>query len=577
MKKAIIASIAFGLSIYAKAGIEIRNMTTEYASTPIGIETAAPHFCWQMYDDDFKKGHLQTAYRIKVYDEKGDTVWDSGKNAQYTSLDIAYEGRPLLPTTQYTWQLSVWDEKANMTKSTSWFETGLNMGSLGSDARAAWGDAKWIGAENRKTLPMLRSLFDVSENAIRRARLYITARGLYDVYINGKSITDDCLTPQASVHGDTIYYQTYDIIRYIARGKNAIGVLLGDGPSCMKDKNMALMAKVAVVYENGKTQTFTTNTDTWQCYSESPILMSGLLTGEIYDATKEKFIHEWSTPWFDNTGWKRVTELPLTDKNTIIAAQPSRATRVVAPLPSTMVKTAKSNVCTYDLGREIWGVPAVRLNGLMPGTRVGINCYNADSTAAAQDTYIARGGEENYQPRFTVHRFRYIEISNLDKPLPTGWVKGAMMHTTYQLPAYYEIPSRRVNDHYLLDSADVKILTETFGIQQELQDADYHHFIISPRIDTTMVYASSYWESRYGRIESRWHVTDNKVKYTCQVPNNSSATLFMAVPDLKIIREGGKSIKHLYGDTGYAYTNGILKVELCAGRHEFTINRPKKK
>ena len=106
-------------------GIEIVNLLTEYEQTPLAIDTSHPRFSWQMTADSGMRGCRQTAYQIRVNDEKGRQVWDSGKTDDGRSLNIVYNGDRLMPTTRYNWQLEVWDQEGRQHHASSWFETSL--------------------------------------------------------------------------------------------------------------------------------------------------------------------------------------------------------------------------------------------------------------------------------------------------------------------------------------------------------------------------------------------------------------------------------------------------------------------
>ena len=131
-------TIVAGFSSISGAGVE--KLTAEYSATPIGIDVKAPRFGWQMSSAPGERNLLQTAYHIIVKDPAGNTTWDSGKTAGGSSAGIAYAGSSLKPSTRYTWDVTVWDQKSKTSTASSWFETGLMDGSLN-----AWEGAQWIG------------------------------------------------------------------------------------------------------------------------------------------------------------------------------------------------------------------------------------------------------------------------------------------------------------------------------------------------------------------------------------------------------------------------------------------------
>ena len=126
-----------------KAGIIINNLQVEYSTTPIGIDVNAPRFSWQMTAPAGARNDAQTSYQLEVKDLKGNVVWNSKKITGGIALGIVYAGTPLTTATRYTWLVTVWDNKGNTAKATSWFETGLMNPGI-----TAWDGAAWIGGGN---------------------------------------------------------------------------------------------------------------------------------------------------------------------------------------------------------------------------------------------------------------------------------------------------------------------------------------------------------------------------------------------------------------------------------------------
>ena len=135
-------SLLFTLSLLATSAhaFEVTTLRTEYTDTPLGIDMPAPRLSWQMHSP--RQGARQSVYQIKVQNDLGQEVWNTGRIASDISLGIAYEGAQLQPETRYTWQVEVWDELGETARGESWFETGLQ---CHSDRDAAWQGAQWIG------------------------------------------------------------------------------------------------------------------------------------------------------------------------------------------------------------------------------------------------------------------------------------------------------------------------------------------------------------------------------------------------------------------------------------------------
>lgn len=139
-KSLLLSFLLIHLSILPLFSTEITNLKVEYTETPLGIDIDCPRFSWQMKSDT--NGTYQTAYRIIVTDESGQTVWDTDKIKEDISLNIKYDGTVIQPCTRYHWKVTVWDEKEKEHTAQSWFESGL-MNPY--PPHASWGDAYWIG------------------------------------------------------------------------------------------------------------------------------------------------------------------------------------------------------------------------------------------------------------------------------------------------------------------------------------------------------------------------------------------------------------------------------------------------
>ncbi|HJA65532.1 MAG TPA: glycoside hydrolase family 78 protein [Candidatus Mediterraneibacter cottocaccae] len=321
-------------------------------------------------------------------------------------------------------------------------------------------------------MPMFRRSFVLKDEKIRSARLYITARGIYDCRVNGEEVTDVLLTPGLTQYDKRINYQTYDITDKLKSGENAVGVTLGSGWWCdaqtfvVKNYNYfwdkeALLAKICIRYENGETETIVTDTSAWKYSDQGPYRYGGLFQGEHFDAENLEIRDNYSRGDFDDSGW----ESPVTEKvgrisatrtmpegfgrswPEVNAAEPEFEGGYDAPVRIVKTRQAKErrqlekNVWLYDFGQEMAGVPRIhvreergtklifrycevlypdmeeyRKNKEHPnaGRPMVENYRDASST----DIYICRGDKEGevYQPKFTFHGFRYLEITGAENP-----------------------------------------------------------------------------------------------------------------------------------------------------------------
>ncbi len=250
------------LDVSATTKNEVKQLVCEYKTNPIGIDVQKPRLSWKIASD--KENLMQTAYEIKVTDQtaKGKLVWTSGKVNSAQSVNVSYEGPALKSMQHLNWQVRVWD---NENKATAWSEpASWEMGILDADL---W-KASWITPSSEQDLngsrpsPYLRKDFS-SEKKIASARVYVTALGLYELFLNGQKVSTDLFTPGWTSYKNRIQYQTYDVTSLL-KAKNTIGAILGDGwyrgniawgGNNYYGKKQALLCQLQVNYADGTSET----------------------------------------------------------------------------------------------------------------------------------------------------------------------------------------------------------------------------------------------------------------------------------------------------------------------------------
>jgi alpha-L-rhamnosidase len=296
--------------------------------------------------------------------------------------------------------------------------------------------------EHNARLWYLRKSF-TTKDQIKSATLYATARGLYELHLNGQRVGDHVLAPDWTDYNKRIRYQAYDVTGMIKPGENAIGGLIangwyaghiGNGGYQQYGKTPALLAQLEVTYADGSTEIITTD-QTWKAHP-SPTLSTDFMLGENYDARDE--ISGWDQPGLEDSTWSNVSmpdekAVPLDAQ----VSQPVRETGTFVPIKLTEPAPGK---WTFDLGQNMVGVVRLKISAAA-GTKITLHhaeMLNPDGTvyttnlrkAPSVDTYICKGGGvETWQPKFTFHGFRYVELTGLtDKPAMdavTGIVLGS--------------------------------------------------------------------------------------------------------------------------------------------------------
>jgi alpha-L-rhamnosidase len=413
--------------------LRLTDLRTEHLVNPLGLDEPAPRFSWKLADS--RPGAAQTSYQLEVSAD-GAVVWDTSRVASDDSVLVPYAGPALEPHTRYLWRLRIWDHTGTDSawSDTVWFETGF------LNPLAPWPAAEWIAHPSLPKAPADRPAAQLRKTiklatAPREARLYLTARGIFEPQINGQRIGTDHLTPGWTDYRHRLEYLTYDVTAQLHAGDNTLSALLADGWYCgyfgfkrMRDhygKDPALYATLRLVEADGTVRWIGTDSS-WRA-STGPIVGADLYDGESFDARltfgqKEKPAKALTFP-----------PLPLT-------AKAFGRVRTTEELTSVALTQPAKGRHVFDLGQNMVGNIRLRLRAPR-GTRITIRyaeMLQADGTlytanyrsAKSTDTYICSGkGVELYEPRFTFHGFRYVELTGLKtKPRPDA-VTGLVWHT----------------------------------------------------------------------------------------------------------------------------------------------------
>ncbi|MFG2053164.1 family 78 glycoside hydrolase catalytic domain [Micromonospora sp. NPDC048930] len=307
--------------------------------------------------------------------------------------------------------------------------------------------------------PLLRRGFRV-DGEIARARIHATALGVYQLSLNGRRVGDHELAPGWTDYRRRVQYQTYDVTGQLRQGDNALGAMLGDGwyagtiASFGTDhygSRPHLSAQLVIDYTDGRTETVATD-GSWRA-TPGPFLQSDLIHGETYDA--RRLPAGWDAPGFDDAGWSPAT---VDDPGATgpIVAQVDPPVRVVQELPARALTQPTPGTWIFDLGQNMVGKVRLKVDG-PAGATVRIRhaeVLNPDGTAytanlrsaRATDLYTLRGGgAEIYQPTFTFHGFRYVELTGFPGTPSLDTVSGLVMHTDGALTSEFETSNAMVN------------------------------------------------------------------------------------------------------------------------------------
>jgi alpha-L-rhamnosidase len=450
--------------------MQLTNLRCEYFVNPLGIAVERPRLSWEILSD--RRGVRQAGYRIRVARDAGalaaggSDLWDSGRVESDQSIQVEYGGPPLRSRQRAWWALEVWGGNDSAASGApAFWEAGLLEP---RDWTAQWvGSALVGGPRTGVPCPYLRRECELSAgNAVRSARLYVTALGIYEFFINGRRVGDDVFRPGWTDYRHRLVYDAYDVTSLLRPGRNALGAILADGWYCGRLAHLdrqqygdrpRLLAQLVIEYENGAVETIPTDAS-WKT-STGPILEAHLLLGETYDARRE--LPGWDAPGFGDADWHPVERFAAPEAR--LAARrgpPVRATQELtpaAPIACDALPDAQRGYL-FDLGENMVGTVRLRLRGprgltvrLRYGERLDADgsLYTANlRSARATDYYTLRGGgeEEVYQPRFTFHGFQYVEVgAAVEKWDAVPEITGIVLHSDTPLTGEFECSDPLIN------------------------------------------------------------------------------------------------------------------------------------
>lgn len=444
------------------AQVKIAQALCDNRVNPTGIHTRELFFSWELASQ--KNNQKQTAYQLVLASSKAKLekeqydVYNSGTVKTSQSIQVLYRGKKLQPGAIYYWKLKVWDE--NNTAS-PWSE--IQQFTTGLFEPADWKQAKWIGAENapasarvvpfvhnkmkvgdpriikNKAAPFLRKSFAVSKN-VKTALLFISGLGHYQASINGKKIGNAFLAPGWTTYDKTVLYNSYDITGAIAKGSNAIGVVLGNGFYNISQERYVkgtgsfgspkMIAQLKLLYEDDSEE-FIVSDASWKTKA-SPITFNNIYGGEDFDARLLE--RTWNTAAYNAADWTPVLLTGLPQGK--LLPEIDYPVTIMDTLHVKQQRLINENAVLYDFGQNISGIPQVKVKG-KPGQTIKLipselifedgRVNQADGVTPHFYEYtIGSNEEETWHPNFTYFAVRYVQVeganaagqtnNNNDKP-----------------------------------------------------------------------------------------------------------------------------------------------------------------
>lgn len=321
-----------------------------------------------------------------------------------------------------------------------------------------YGDPPWgRDPATQRPAPLLRTSFALSK-PVSRARVYVSALGVYELHLNGQRVGDDVLAPGWTDYPTRVPYQVYDVTQLVTQGENAVGAIVGDGwyvgylgfmGPCRYGTQPLLIAQLEVVHPDGSRTVIATD-NTWQT-STAETIYSDQQMGETVDARLRK--NGWDTPGFDTSDWQPAT---LAEPRTRLEAEIAPRMAVQIDLTPVAVNEPTPGTFIFDLGQNIVGWVRLRVRGER-GRKVVLRfaeVLNPDGTlytanlrsAQVTDEYILAGdGPEEFEPRFTHHGFRYVEVTGYPGQPLLDAVTGRVVFARMPLTGTFECSHPLIN------------------------------------------------------------------------------------------------------------------------------------
>ena len=466
--------LVFSVSAYAQ--IRVNTALCENKINPFGINLQDIIFSWEMQSNE--NAVAQTAYQLVISSSKKQLdagkydVYNSGIVKSNQSIQVQYKGKKLQSAQTYYWKVCVWDNK---NKPSKWSEA--QKFTTGLFSEKDWNNAKWIGYEDmhdsmrvvpfmhvlekhlkdkyvRNAIsPLLRKEFNVSKK-VKKALLFVSGLGQYEASLNGTKIGNAFLSPGWTYYDKTVLYNTYDITEQLLKGKNTIGVILGNGFYNVSHeryyKIAGMFGKPKMISMLKITYTDGTNEDiisdkSWTTTS-SPITFNNIYGGENYDARLEQ--KGWNTNSFNDKTWKQIVTV-----NPPLGKLLPEIDYPVVLLDTFSVKKVwqpEKGVYMYDFGQDVSGILQLKIKGKAGQTVKLIPCELLNNKQLANQniagpyyyTYTLKGDkEEVWQPKFTYFAIRYVQVEgavpdSVENPLELSTVvKLKLIHNRNSSPA----------------------------------------------------------------------------------------------------------------------------------------------
>jgi len=444
--------------IFSQNSLRVTSVSCNHFDHATGV-LETPVFGWKLVTN--QNDQSQTAYQIIVSSTKKNSeanigdIWDSKKIVSADQINIPFGGKALESSANYYFKVKVWDKNdqpSTFSKANS-FITGL--------VNAADFKANWITSNKLKgqAAPLFRKSFLLKEKP-QNAIIQIAGLGFYELYINGKKVGDHVLDPGQTNYEDYAFYVTYNIDSLLKDGENVIGLMLGDGwynQDVVWGGNLTygkpMLWCQLDMKVNGSMQQILSDTS-WK-FNNGPILSNNVYAGEVYDANKE--IEGWCSPSLNDANWKAVS---MAQKHPpILKPQNLPPIKKMQTLAAKKYYKLSNGNFVFDMGQNFAGWNRLKIiapkgtiitmkmaeevvNDTLDYGTTGINATYVIQT----EKYICKGsGTEIWEPRFTYHGFRYVEVNGLKAAPAKDLLTGIVVYSSMVSAGNFNCANPQIN------------------------------------------------------------------------------------------------------------------------------------
>ena len=436
---------------------------------PLGIDNVAPHFSWKLKGDGWKG--RQTYYEIQVasdsillVQDKAD-LWNTGKLKSDASVMVPYQGKTLTSRSLCYWRVRVWDSKKQVS---SWSPVArFGVGIL--DKLQMQGD--YIGSSvkgGKICAPILRKKVRLTRG--ETTFLHVNTLGYHEIYVNGRKVGEDVLTPAVSHLTKRSLIVTYDITSYLKEGENDLLIWLGQGWYKTTTFGAAyegpLVKAELDVLKNGRWEVVAKTDRSWSGresgYSDTGTWRALQFGGERVDG--RILPRDLSSETLDKMKWTPVVIVKVPDH--IASPQMCEVNKIHQILQAVSVKKLGEGMWLVDMGKIQTGWFEMQMPILPSGHEITME-YSDNLTKDGEfdkqgesDIYVSGGTKgEYFRNKFNHHAFRYVRISNLPQKPETEWMKSLQIHGDYKQAATFECSDADLNAIHNMIQYTMKCLT----------------------------------------------------------------------------------------------------------------------